>query len=371
MSETKLNINKITEKMAVSGLSQTDLAKKLDVSKEAVSQWIKGKKFPRPAKLLSLAKILQLGFDDIIIQHAENVPVVAYRTNKNKKLTPEVEAIAKDMGVMLKVLLPYLDGDSVFSPPLITNPKCDDLFIQKAAGEVKRRIGNDKAELSFSDIMRLYNDFRIIFIPVMWGPNGDNGLYIHLPDNSITFVYANLEKVVTDFKFWLLHELAHALTPDLTGDDAECFADGFAAAMLFPEGMAEKYYNEICKIKNTGTVINTIKTLASKLIISPFTILNEMNRFAKMNSLRQLNIDIGGAVTNFNKQVNMVSEIIFEEGNPDAEKYIAICKNEFNTPFFDVLQKYIIKEKKEAGFVQRLLNIPIADAKGVHIALAK
>jgi transcriptional regulator with XRE-family HTH domain len=370
MVEKHLNIDKIKEKMSSLGLSQSELADKLNVSKESVSQWVKGNKFPRPGKLLALSKAFQLSFNEIVLKHTEYAPIIAYRTNKNKKVTSEHETIAKDMGEMLKVLLPYLNGDSVFSSPIISSPETDDYYVQKVVKELKERIGNEVIEISFADIMSLYDDFRIILVPVMWGLNGDNGLYIHLPKSSITFVYANLEKVITDFKFWLLHELAHAMTPDLEGDNAEYFADSFAAAMLFPENLAEQYYNEIKKIKNPGIAINTIKRLASKLAISPYTIFNEINRYAERNSLPILDFNIGGAVANFNKQVRLVSEIIFEEENPEAEKYIETCKNVFGTPFFDALEEYIRNEKKEAGIVQRLMNIPLADAKGVHRVLA-
>jgi hypothetical protein len=80
---------------------------------------------------------------------------------------------------------------------------------------------------------------------------------------------------------------------------------------------------------------------------------------------------MGGAVTNFNKQVGLVSEIIFGEENPDAAKYIDICLDNFETDFFCALSRFIRENNKEAGIVQRVMNIPIADAKGVHRALAE
>ena len=369
MKNNSLNINAISGKMTLLGFSQTDLAKKLKVSKEAVSQWVKGNKYPRPAKLLALAKVLRLTFDEIVVKDKIDEPIVAYRTNKNKKLTDENLTIAKDMGEMLKLLVPYFNRTAIFSPLTIPNPENSNAFIQKVAKEIKQRIGVTGYELSFNEIMRLYDDFRIVFIPVMWGPNGDNGLHIYLPESSITFVYANLEKVITDFKFWLLHELAHVMTPDLYGKDAERFADSFAAATLFSESLANEYYHEIIRIKEVGVAINRIKAIASNLVISPYTIHQEMNKYAERNSLPGLSFTIGGANTNFNKQVGLVSEIIFEEETPDTEKYINICKARFNTPFFDVLAECIKSEQKEVGLVQRLMNISLADAKEVFKVL--
>ncbi len=369
MMERKLNIDKILLNMESLGLNQTVLAKKLNVSRESVSKWIKGEKFPRPAKLLALSKQLDLSFNEIIIQKNATNPIIAFRTNKNKRVTEEQESIANDMSEMLKVLLPYLCADSVFHPPVIDNPLIDYNYIQKVSLEIRKKAGLNTVEITFNEIMKLYIDFHIILVPVMWGPNGNNGLYIHLPENKITFIYANLEKVITDFKFWLLHELAHTMTPSLDSANAEEFADSFAAAVLFPRESASKAYNELIKIRNKGTIVNRIKNIASNLLISPYTILGEMKKYAEDSSLPVLEIDMGGAITNFNKKIGLVSEIIFEEECPDAEKYIRISEETFMTEFFTALSKYLHEENKEAGIIQRLMNIPIADAKGVHKAL--
>jgi transcriptional regulator with XRE-family HTH domain len=371
MQERKLNIDSIRLSMENKGLNQTELAKKMNVSKESVSQWLKGEKIPRPAKLLQLSKSLGLSFNDLVLKDNSSIPIIAYRTNKKKKLTEEQEFRARDMGETLKVLLPYLNSDSVFTAPFISDPIIDDDYIQKVSSEIRRNCGIDSKEIKFSEIMKLYSDFRIILIPVMWGKNGDNGLYINLPKNQITFVYANLDKVITDFNFWLLHELAHTMTPSLHGDDSETFADSFAAAVLFPRTLAKETYEELSKIRQPGTVINRIKELASKYVISPYTILGEMKKYAKSSLSPVIEIHMGGAVTNFNKQVGLVSEIIFGEENPDAAKYIDICLDNFETDFFCALSRFIRENNKEAGIVQRVMNIPIADAKGVHRALAE
>jgi len=50
---------------------------------------------------------------------------------------------------------------------------------------------------------------------------------------------------IHDFKFWMAHELGHCLSPSLTGEDAEDFADGFVGALLFPK---DKEQNKPIKI---------------------------------------------------------------------------------------------------------------------------
>ena len=60
------------------------------------------------------------------------------------------------MGEMLQVLLPYLNSDSVFTAPVISNPVIDDDYIQKVSSEIRRRFGLNSKEITFSEIMNLY-----------------------------------------------------------------------------------------------------------------------------------------------------------------------------------------------------------------------
>lgn len=71
--------------MEAAGLSQTAVAEQLSVSKEAVSQWLKEKSFPRPNKLLQFAKLLKLGFGDLVIGEDPNAPVIAFRKKAGAK----------------------------------------------------------------------------------------------------------------------------------------------------------------------------------------------------------------------------------------------------------------------------------------------
>lgn len=48
-------------------LSNTEIAKKLNVSSQCVSQWIKGKREPSLDKLPKLAKALNCSIDEIVL----------------------------------------------------------------------------------------------------------------------------------------------------------------------------------------------------------------------------------------------------------------------------------------------------------------
>ncbi len=83
-----LNIEKLGNRSQELGLSQTKLARDLDVSRESVSKWFRNEAYPRPDKLLKLARILNLTFSELVIKTAtaEDPVVVCHPMLIYKKL---------------------------------------------------------------------------------------------------------------------------------------------------------------------------------------------------------------------------------------------------------------------------------------------
>ncbi|MCK9169185.1 MAG: ImmA/IrrE family metallo-endopeptidase [Treponema sp.] len=198
------------------------------------------------------------------------------------------------------------------------------------------------------------------------GKNGDDGLHISLTNCPIHFIYLNLQKNNADFKFWILHELAHILTPSIDSDKKEKFADEFAGAFLYPDSVAKEFYRTLFEYKDTGIVINKIIAEASSWNISPITVFRQLQAYAVQNSLPQLTFSIYPACQNYIKTVKLVSDILFNEESPSVDKYINQTKTYYKTQIWDVLAKYLTESHKTAGFVQKLLNISYSDAKGVY-----
>ena len=89
-ADKKLNLDSIETNLAALGLSQSQVADSLAVSRQTVSQWLKGAKFPRPEKLLRLSKLLQLSFNDLVIKTDLSLePVVAFRKKGAHKISDE------------------------------------------------------------------------------------------------------------------------------------------------------------------------------------------------------------------------------------------------------------------------------------------
>ncbi len=373
--EKKLNMQKISQFMDERGLNQAGLAQSLGVSRTIVSAWFKGRKFPRPDKLLKLGLELGLPFQDLVEKSVTaSEPIVAFRKKGRRKTTDLHIENAKDIGLLLEILAPYLPFEDLFQPPYLKEPKLDYSYIQKTAHRIRSEIKvKDGEPIAFEQLIDKLNDFEIVLIPVFHGrrDHHENALHIYLPASKTTWIFLNLDSNLHDFKFWMAHELGHILSPSLTGDSAEDFADVFAQALLFPEMRAEKAFRSLKHLRSTRSRFREILSIADSLKISPITVYKAINDYAAATGLAELNLepDIYAATTNFNKKYPNVSEMLFDGKPCSATDYVKKTKELFGSPFFEALRVYLSENEKSAGFIQSILDCSILDAKEIHAEL--
>ncbi len=371
----RLDISSIQKALENIGINAANLAEKLAVSREAVSKWLNGKSFPRPDKLLKLALLLDLKFDQLVVRlDQEHEPVIAFRKRGASKTTENHISHAKEMGRLLRPLVPYLPFDRFIRPATLKAPSTDYRYQQELVSEVRRDLGvEEKEPVDFRHLIKLFADLQMVLIPVLWGEKErhENALHIFLPDSMTTWVYLNLDVEMHDFKFWMAHELGHGFAPQLTGDAAEDFADRFAGTLLFPEPLAQEAYRQIKTNWGKATQVNFIKRLAEDNLISPVSVYYEINHYAESQGSPRIEFGdaIFGAAKNLSKGYNNVSATLFDNARPDVKSYMERCKEVFDTPFFASLKTYLVEEHKSHGYVQAILDIPLLDAKEIHAAL--
>jgi len=371
----KLNMQKISQSMDEKGLNQAGLAKSLGVSRTIVSAWLKGLKFPRPDKLLKLGLELGLPFQDLVeksVTAAE--PIVAFRKKGRRKTTDSHIENAKEIGQLLDVLAPYLPFEGLFQPPSLKAPKLDYNYIQNAAQLIRSEIKVKADEpIAFEQMIGKLNKFEVVLIPVFHGrrEHHENALHIFLPTSKTTWIFLNLDSNLHDFKFWMAHELGHVLSPSLTGDNAEDFADTFAQALLFPEQQAKKAYMSLKRLRSSRSMIREIIRLANAFKISPITVYKAINEYAIASGLVELNLepDIYAATTNFNKKYPNVSEVLFNGNLCSASDYLKKTRELFGSPFFKTLSVCLSENEKPGGFIQSILDCSVLDAKEIHAEL--
>jgi transcriptional regulator with XRE-family HTH domain len=366
--EKKLQIDSIKAKMAEKGISNSDIAHKIDVSRTIVSNWLNGEKFPRPKMLLELGRVLELKYNDLVTRKEDLEPVIAFRKKAGVKTTDTHIKLANDMAYALEELLPFVEFDIDSKPATLIKPQNDYEYIQRVAESERFKINIVNDEIRFDEIIKLFKQYHATIIPVLWGNknNHENAMHIYLPESMSTWIYFNLDVNLFDFKFWMAHELGHVKAPELHGNIAEDFADNFAGAFLFSKEMSENNYKDLRNLKNdTGILVNRLKDIANKYLISPYTILREVNKYAHYIGEETLDINIGGAVSNFNKEKDLVSEIILKN-KTNIGAYIDSTEEIFGTRIFKMIRKYLLNNTTDSKYIQRVLKMNIYDAKSIY-----
>ncbi|MCC6505746.1 MAG: helix-turn-helix transcriptional regulator [Aquimonas sp.] len=363
--------NEVVKKaLQARGWTQKDLAREVDVTAQAVTNWMKGTDFPRPDKLLKLATTLKLGFAELVVSETKGQPVIAFRKKGAAKTTDSHILKAIAMGSLLKPLVPFLPALHSLRVQ-IPSPTTQYDLLQATALEVRARIGlGGQAVLSYEHLLEQFGTNGAVIVPVLWGEkqNHKNALHILLPQEQTTFIFLNLDTRLEDFKFWMAHELAHVYTPGLAGtEEGEDFADALAGAMLFPKSIAEVAYPYVIQQGSIPAEIRELKRYASAHSISLFSVFCEINRYAAAQGLPPLRCKDSNihAIRN-SQRGKLISAILFDPTPPEPVAYIAAAQNVFRSAFFSALQKMIKDQGTGPGYLQQIMDIPMADAAALH-----
>ena len=357
------------------GWTQKDLAREVDVTAQAVTNWMKGVDFPRPNKLLKLATILKLSFAELVVSDAKSQPVIAFRKKGGAKTTDTHILKAIAMGSLLKPLVPFLPELHSLRVQ-IPSPATQYDMLQATAREVRTRIGlGGQAVLSYEHLIDQFGSNGATIVPVLWGEkqNHKNALHILLPQEQATFIFLNLDTRLEDFKFWMAHELAHVYTPGLAGsEEGEDFADALAGALLFPKSIAEVAYPHVVRQTSIPGEIRELRRYASEHSISLFSVFCEINRYAKamhLPALRCKDTDIHAI--RYSQRGKLISEILFKPTPPEPAAYVAAAQYVFRSAFFTAVQRMIKDQGTGPGYLQQVMDIPMADAAALHRELIR
>lgn len=367
-----LRVGEIEKALAGLGWTQRKLAAELGVTAQAITNWLKGKDFPRPAALLKLARALNLSFEELI-DRGQAEPIIAFRRKAATKTTLEIVDRAKSLGNLLRLLVPHLnsldDDQLVFRSASIEYD-----HIQKLAASRRAAFGvSQNSVLDYQRLISAFGENGAVIVPVIWEEKArPNALHIRLPDENVTFIYLNLSAKIEDFKFWMAHELAHVFTPSLCGkDEGEDFADAFAGAMLFSKELAEEASKK-CSGRSKQECLAILGGHASQHEVSLFTVYSETNAYRRRYGIEPLPVDAKTIHMVRNaSQGRAVRSGIWDGSKPTPALYIAAAKESFRSPFFDALRQLLLSGMGGVGYVQQVLDMSRADATALHAALIR
>ena len=237
-----INSEALLAALSQHGLTQRELAEQIGVSSQAVTNWVKGKDFPRPPKLLKLSTVLRLGFDQLVDTVDEGRPIVAFRKKANAKTTELHTSQAVAVGKLLKPLVAFLPDIQALRT-LITSPSTEYLKLEHAVVQTRARLGiGSQAVLGYEHIIREFKTSGAVLVPVMWGSKGkhENALHIRLPKEDVTFVFLNLDTRLEDFNFGWRTNWRMSTRPILPVPTKEKISQTRSPRRCFSRGSARK-----------------------------------------------------------------------------------------------------------------------------------
>ena len=212
--------------------------------------------------------------------------------------------------------------------------------------------------------------FRINLIPAFWGDEKyyGNALRIYFQEEKSTWVVLNLDSKVTDFLFWMAHEIGHSIAPSLHGQDSEDFADNFARALLFPPSEADALYR---KIGSKSVALPIILATAKSWNVSPYTIYKSLvcaeGRCGRSPSrLPPAKTVMGAANSHAAKET--VAQIVFRGDQPSSADFVRKSEKWLETDFFKALAAYLSQNatgNPPIADLAHLLGLSPDDAYGV------
>ena len=371
-----LNLEFINAAMAALSLNQAALAAQCNVSREAVSNWLSGEAAPRPSKLKALAQALGVEVKSLTTSRLPE-PIVAYRTKKNQAVTGSALTAAVELAQQLRQLLPFVRGESLFSPAFLEKPRTDDDYVRMVTQQIRRRIGlSSTAPITREQILELHHDFGSILVPVRWAGDKsghENALSVYLPESKLSWVVFSLNARNDDFNYWLTHELAHCYTlHTLSGDDGETFAERFAQELLFPHNAAIEAIDEFSAHEDP---MGRARYLADAYNISIVTVIKQVERTAGLLGREIASLQTEEFWDNWGKTrtlVPTVARALFGTQHISVEAYVENSERIFKTPIFNAIASWQHQEGgRSPAFIAATLNIALEEAIDLSHLLMK
>ena len=376
-----LDTPRIRRAMADRGLSLTDVAGKLSVSEADLARWLDGDGYPPPNHLSPLADFLGIDREKVAtLTERENPPRVPFRKEQNDGTRDNYVERAKDMGDHLRHLEPFLPFDARTPAPILEHPRSDYAALRETASRVRADMGVGPTDrIDMEHLLCRFEELHAVVVPVLWGRRArhENAMHIYLPESKTSWAYLNLDVDAPALKLWTAHELGHCLTPDLEGDEAEDFAEGFAAMLLVPHERAERAYATLRREPEEPRQVAHVLEQAAEAGVPADTVLDQINRYAEAEGRPQ--VELGDALRSVADadgiEHRSVSQELFGEGGtdghrkPDVQEYLEAAERSYRSPMFKLLAKFFKATGPGPGYVKNVLDVSILDARSIHDAL--
>ena len=261
---------------------------------------------PRPGKAFKLGQVLELTYEQLYPKRdAALEPQVAFRITRNQTPSDAHHARAQDMARMYEQLVPYLPFSEFEAPQQLKNPNSSYEYLEQLGIQLRQAMGvsaQDPVPLK-AIFEYLSSRLQAVVVPVFWNHRSGSAelaAHIYSPRTQTTWIPFNLDTKAWDARFWVAHELAHALTfRSLNTAEGEEFADAFAGTLVMPPVLARSTYSQMSATTGLSNRIKIAIETAQRLHISPICVAKQVRRrCAKEPGASSLKVSMSPNFTN-------------------------------------------------------------------------
>jgi len=289
------------------GLSLSELARRIGVSRQAVNDWIGGQ-IPKGLFLITLCDILKFDPDELFIKEPEeSVQVLVYRSKRKSPVNPGQEEQMKELAIRYKRLFP-MTGPTTLRPTLTVSDFSEENA--KIIATKLRQMGSVPEAIPL-DYFHAFQLLRVLDIHVIFTEFPVSKLYaFYTCINNHRVVFVNIKTNLLDLIFPLLHETVHSIIRNnksmLVEDAEEDFCDMVASYTQFPDVYINKIYDMIQTVK-PGNQINILKEYSRN---NHHAICGVVERIKKLDP--DFDLKYGGSDTNLRKEFRLFENILHE-----------------------------------------------------------
>jgi transcriptional regulator with XRE-family HTH domain len=349
--------------MRRAAVSQSDVARAVGVSREAVSKWLSGESKPRPRHHLKLAAFLGMPWNDEATAGMEvGEPALAYVAGSRHE-----SFIASDDAWLMR-----LNGHSTGRalrqrlPRLAAKP--DTTHAHRSAREIRAAMGLDERDeiVEPQRILRWLAQYDIHVIPAHLGGEAKAIARPRTPTGGeIRWLYINLDATLGTIRLALLKEIAHLLLGerDMNGPEEETFAEEFAAAMMLPERQAD----------DIAALLETAEEAVRHEVIHRFAVIrgippsvfdrNSPAAGVECAPVEQSSGDRDPSTNpRWSSEEHRLADVLFGGIRPEASEFIRRCEHYLSTPVFRAVAEALREKERSFAFVQRIFRCGVIDA---------
>lgn len=286
--------NKVKSARKLRAWSQQKLADELDVSKNMISKYEKGKSIPSSRILIKLAKTFQLSLDYFLTPSAVELGTINFR-KKSKLAVKTLNSIKEEVRLKLSNYIEIeniLQIDNAFAPTIQKREIKALEDLEKIVLKIREdwQIGLDPVH----NITQLLEDQRIKVIEIAEPENLFDGLAT-LIDDQYAVIVVNKNFPIERKRFTLLHELGHLILDIADCDDKEeeKYCNQFAAEFLFPKSSVLKEFGYKRHSISVRELIETQKKygISIQAIVYRLVDLNVISKQRQQSFYKRINFE--------------------------------------------------------------------------------